>query len=164
MTELRHVLEAVCAHATRGGEKLREHGLAAGQLNAFMHTSPHRDGPQYHGSRTTRLVPMTDDTRDLAAAARRCIEAAWRDGFAYKAGIFLDDLRDRQDVPATLFDAARPKSEALMQAMDALNSRFGRNTVFPAGAGIERPWKLKADHHSPCWTTRLAEVPAVRAF
>lgn len=165
MTDRAHVLEAVCAHATRAGEKLRQHGLAAGQLNAFMHTSPHRAGPQHHGSRTTRLVPMTDDTRDLAAAARRCIEAAWRDGFAYvKAGVILDDLRDRQDVPATLFDAPRPKSEALMQAMDGLNGRFGRNTVFPAGAGIERPWKLKADHHSPRYTTRLEDVPAVKAF
>ncbi len=164
LTDRAHVLEAVCAHAARAGEKLRQHGLAAGQLTAFMHTSPHRPEPQHHGSRTTRLMPMTDDTRDLAGAARRCIEAAWRDGFAYvKAGVILDDLRDRQDVPATLFDAPRPKSAALMHAMDGLNSRYGRNTVFPAGAGIERKWKLKAEHHSPRYTTRLDDVPAVRA-
>lgn len=164
VTGLEGVLEAVAAYATRAGEKLRAHGLVAGQLTAFLHTNPHKPGPRYHGARATRLAPMTDDTRDLAAAARRCIEAAWRDGFAYtKAGVILDDLRARQDAPATLFASPRPNSEALMAAMDRLNARYGRHTVFPAAMGIERPWKLKAEHHSPRYTTRISDVPVVRA-
>jgi hypothetical protein len=35
--------------------------------------------------------------------------------------------------------------------------------LFPAAAGIERAWKLRAAHHSPRCTTRLAELPRVRA-
>jgi DNA polymerase V len=47
--------------------------------------------------------------------------------------------------------------------MDTLNARFGRHTVFPAGTGTERPWKLRAEHHSPRYTTKLVDVPAVIA-
>jgi DNA polymerase V len=158
------VLEAVATYATRAGEKLRQHGLVAGQLCAFLHTNPHQPGPRYHGARSTRLVPMSDDTRALVAAARRCIEAAWRDGFAYtKAGVILDDLRRREDAPRSLFEAPDPRAAALMAAMDEVNARYGRHTVFPAAMGIQRPWKQRAEHRSPRYTTRLSELPVLRA-
>jgi hypothetical protein len=62
-----------------------------------------------------------------------------------------------------LFEQASERSAARMATMDALNARFGRGTVFLAATGIARGWKLRAEHHSPCYTTRLAEVPRVRA-
>jgi DNA polymerase V len=158
------VLEAVATYATRAGEKLRQHGLVAGQLCAFLHTNPHQPGPRYHGARSTRLVPMSDDTRALVAAARRCIEAAWRDGFAYtKAGVILDDLRRREDAPRSLFEAPDPRAAALMRAMDELNAKHGRHTVFPAAMGIQRAWKQRAEHCSPRYTTRLSDLPVLRA-
>lgn len=164
VTTLTGVLEAVAAYATRAAEKLRAHGLVAGQLSAFLHTNPHKACPQYHGARASRLVPMTDDTRDLIAASRRCIESAWRDGFAYvKAGVILDDLRPSKEAPPCLFEAPRPHSAALMSAVDRLNARYGRHTVFPGAMGIDRPWKLRAEHHSPHYTTRIGELPVVMA-
>lgn len=164
MTERERVLEAVAMYATRAAEKLRTHSLVAGQLAAFLHTNPHKAGAQYHGARSVRLTPMSHDTRDLVAAAHRCIEAAWRDGFAYtKAGVILDDLRPCEDAPPCLFETARPHSAELMTAIDRLNGRYGRHTVFPAAMGIERPWKLRAEHHSPRYTTRLGELPIVQA-
>ncbi len=112
----------------------------------------------------TRLVPMTDDTRALVAAARRCAEAAWKDGFAYaKAGVILDDLRRREDAPRSLFEAPDPRVVALMGAMDQLNAKYGRNAVFPAAMGIRRSWKQRADHCSPRYTTRLSDLPVLRA-
>ena len=82
---------------------------------------------------------------------------------AEKPGVLLDDLCPADAAPATLFDAAAPRSDALMAAMDLVNAKHGRGTLFPASAGIERGWKLTAAHHSPRWTTRLAELPCVRA-
>lgn len=167
VTSLDELREAVAAYATRAGEKLRAHGLAAGQLAAFFHTSRFRDdGPRHHGQRSTRLVPMTADTRQLIGAALRCVEAAWRGGRGcryVKAGVLLDNLCRSEDAPPALFAAPAPRSNALMAAMDRANAKFGRNTVFPAAMGIERGWKLRAAHHSPRYTTRLDELPRVRA-
>lgn len=166
VTSLDELREAVAAYATRAGEKLRAHGLVAGQLAAFFHTSPHRDGPHHHGQRSTRLVPMTADTRELIGAALRCVESAWRGGRGCryaKAGVLLDDLCRPEDAPPALFAAPSPRSDALMAAMDRVNAKYGRSTVFPAAMGIERGWKLRAAHHSPRYTTRLDELPRVRA-
>ena len=155
--------EAVAAHATRAGEKLRAHGLVAGQLAAFFHTSPHRDGPHHHGQRSTRLVPMTADTRELIGAALRCVEAAWRGGRGChyaKAGVLLDDLCRPEDAPPTLFSAQQPKSDALMAALDRVNARFGRGALFPAAIGIARvdDAELLAAAHADIVVTSLDDV------
>jgi DNA polymerase V len=167
VTALAELLEAVAAYATRAGEKLRAHGLVAGQLSAFFHTSPFRDDgrPRHHGQRATRLVPMTADTRALVAAAARCVEAAWRgEGFSYvKAGVLLDDLCLPEAAPPALSEAADPRGERLMAAMDRVNARFGRGTLFPAAAGIERAWGLRAAHRTPHYTTQVGEVPVAKA-
>lgn len=164
VTSKTEMLEAVSSHASRAGEKLRQHGLVAGKLTAFFHTSPHREDPQHHASRVTRLFPMSSDTPTLIAAASRCVEAAWRDGFRYvKAGVLLDDLCAIEDAPRSLFDQPTEREAKCMETMDQLNARFGCGTVFLAAIGIEKSWKLRAEHHSPRYTTRLAEVPVVRA-
>jgi DNA polymerase V len=104
------------------------------------------------------------DIRDLVAAAQRCIQAAWREGFAYvKAGVILDDLRRREDVPICLFAEPRAGSAALMAAVDKINARFGRHTVFPAAMGVARSWRQHMAHRSPRYTTNICELPVVRA-
>ncbi|MGE7413071.1 DUF4113 domain-containing protein [Methylobacterium tarhaniae] len=59
----------------------------------------------------------------------------------------------------------RERSGALMAAMDACNSRFGRGAVMPARAGLveKRTWSTKFEMRSPRFTTRLSEVPSVSA-
>ncbi len=168
MTDFDTLFQALTAHATRAAEKLRQHGLVAGTLTVFFHTNRHRmDRPQYSGSRSTRMTPMSSDTFHLVEAARRCAQSAWpKDhtrpfGFT-KAGIMLDDLLRFEDRPLTLFDAPKSKSQALMAALDEVNDRFGKKTVVLASEGMKRPWSLRSDHRSPRYTTRLSDLPVVR--
>ncbi|MDO5758805.1 MAG: Y-family DNA polymerase [Rhodobacterales bacterium] len=168
MTDFDTLFQALTAHATRAAEKLRQHGLVAGTLTVFFHTNRHRmDRPQYAGSRSTRLTPMSSDTFDLVEAARRCAQAAWPKeqttvfGFT-KAGVLLDDLLRFEDRPLTLFDAQNPKSQSLMTALDQVNQRFGKKTMVLASEGMKRSWKLRSDHKSPRYTTRLSDLPVVR--
>lgn len=166
MTDFDTVMEALTAHATRVAEKLRQHGLVASTLTAFFHTNKNRpDRPQFSNSRSTRLTPMSSDTFDLVQAARRCAQAAWPKigtfGFT-KAGVMLDDLVPVEDRPLTLFDTMRPKSAELMAALDAVNDRFGKQTMVLGSEGVTRAWKLRSDHRSPRYTTRLSDLPVVR--
>ena len=141
MTDFDTLFQAITAHATRGAEKLRKHGLVAGSLTVFFHTNRHRqDRPQYASSRSTRMTPMSSDTFELVEAARRCTEAGWpkasTDAFGFtKAGILLNDLVRYEDRPQTLFDVEKPKSSALMNALDQVNDRFGKKND---GAGERR--------------------------
>ena len=167
MLDFETVFEAVTAHATRAAEKLRHHNLVAGTLTVFFHTNRHRaDKPQYTGSRTTRLIPMTSDTFDLVAAAKRCALAAWPNTgerlYAFtKAGVLLDDLLPFEQRPRTLFDVPRG-SPRLMTALDQVNKRFGKKTLILASEGMSRSWQLRADHRSPRYTTRISDLPVVR--
>lgn len=165
MADFETLFQAITAHSTRAAEKLRQHGLVAGTLTVFFHTNRHRpDRPQYAGSRTTRLVPMSSDTFELVAAAKRCALAAWPKFGSYgftKAGVMLDDLLPIEDRPRTLFDTPRGSPE-LMAALDAVNTRFGKKTMVLASEGMKRSWQLRADYRSPRYTTRLSDLPVVR--
>lgn len=167
MKDFDTLFQAITAHATRAAEKLRQHGLVAGTLTVFFHTNRHRsDRPQYAGSRSTRLTPMSSDTFELVGAAKRCAIAAWPKGNtqAYgftKAGIMLDDLLPLEDRPRTLFDVPKG-SPALMTVLDAVNTRFGKKTLVLGSEGMTRSWHLRANHRSPRYTTRISDLPVVR--
>jgi len=46
--------------------------------------------------------------------------------------------------------------------MDKLNKQ-GKGTLYFAGQGVQQSWQMKREMLSPRYTTRLAEVPIVRA-
>jgi DNA polymerase V len=159
---LDELLQAIAMHAARGGEKLRQEELVAGSLTAFVQTNYFRrpDVPQYRGIRTVALFPPTQNTRELVSAACRIITQAFKPGYAYvKAGILLDDLSNPAALDVPLLGGADPRSAALMSAIDAVNSRYGRYTLRPAVMGYRHVWQVKAAHRSPAFTTRLQDVP-----
>ena len=165
VNDIATLMGAVTQYAMRAGEKLRSHGLVAARLTVFFHTNRFKpDRPQYSASRMIALHPMTNDSFALIAAARRGVEHGWRDGYAItKAGIMLDDLVAAELRPRTLFDGDTDKRDRLMGALDSVNSRFGRFAAVPATQGFKRDWKMRADMKSPAWTTRIEDVPRVRA-
>ena len=163
--DLPTMLEAVSAHATRLGEKLRRHGLATDALTVFFHTSAHDPGPHHGAQRTVTLPEATSDTLALIGAAKAGVRAIWRPGHRYsKAGVVTVDLVRLEDAPRPLFDGIdRERSAQLMAALDSVNGRFGRGTLVPAAAGLKRPWSTKFERRSPRYTTRLAELPQAKA-
>ena len=165
VTDFETMMGAVTQYAMRAGEKLRAHGLVAARLTVFFHTNRFKpERPQYGASRMVTLHRMTSDSFELIAAARRGARHAWRDGFAYtKAGIMLDDLIEAELRPRTLFEGDCDKRDRLMGALDDINGRFGRFTAVPATQGHIRGWQMRAGMRSPAWTTRVGEVPVVRA-
>lgn len=164
VTTLAEMEQAVRTHAVRAGEKLRRHGRVAPQLQVFFFTSRHRDGPQRSIAGTESFPVATSDSLALSAAAGRLARRLWADGFLYaKAGVILDGLVDPAVAPLDLWSQPDPRRVNLMQAMDAVNLRYGRHALAPAGVTYRRPWGLKQDMRSPRWTTCLAEVPIVTA-
>lgn len=163
--DLDTLMGAVAQYAMRAGEKLRQHGLVAGRLTVFFHTNPHKlERPQYSASRGMGMQPMTNDGLALLAYARRGVERAWRDGYGItKAGIMLDDLVEEGLSPLTLFDGDVEKRTRLMAAIDKVNGRFGKFSAVTATQGFKRGWAERSESRSPNYTTRIAEVPKVRA-
>lgn len=157
---------AVIAFASRAGEKLRQTRMAAGSLSVFIHTSPFRPGPGRSDSASAALPEATADTRDLVETAVRLFACIWRPGFAYSgAGVILSDLEPADRVQRTLLPGRdRDRSAALMSAIDSINRRHGRDTISLFGAAVgRRDWQTQFRQRSPRYTTRIDELPRVRA-
>ena len=103
----------------------------------------------------------------LSKAAAWSVRRTLRDGFRYsKAGIVTVDLVPLAPAQRALiggFDQER--GGALMEAFDACNRRRGCGAVVPGSAGIiqRRKWSTKFEMRSPRYTTRVEELPMVRA-
>ncbi len=70
MTERAELEQAVAAHATRLGEKLRREGLATSHVTVFYHTSEHDRGEPMRSISTVVTLPeASNDT--LALIPRR---------------------------------------------------------------------------------------------
>ena len=183
VTALEGVIEAVSEFASRAAERLREQDSVAGAVNVFFTTSPFRQHDRQHSPNFVVPLPFpTADSRIIVAAAVAGVRRHFRPGFNYaKAGAMLMDLQDAaaadQQGELDLFakgatpgeSAATRDRSALMEAMDSLNRRFGRDTVQVGSAaaatnGAEvRAWSVKQERRSPRYTTRWDEIPVVRA-
>jgi DNA polymerase V len=171
LTELAHVAGAVATHAARAGEKLRQQGLVARLLTVFVETNRFADAPPpYSFSAQLTLPVATNDTLVLTAWAQRGLARIWGTGRRYvKAGIVLDGLeRAGVEQQTSLFaDATHsPERARLMQAMDALNGRYGKGAV-RVGATVmgpkqREPWAMRQGAKSPAFTTKWGELWGVK--
>jgi DNA polymerase V len=173
------IVEAVSEFASRAAEKLRHQDSAAGAVGVFFTTSPFRPNDRQHGVNVTvPLVRPTADTRLLVETAVQAARLEFRPGFHYaKAGVILVNLQpaSQHQGELDLFssdEALAPPTKdrtALMDAMDVLNRRFGRDSVRVGSATLAshdtdvRSWATRQERRSPRFTTRWDEMPVVKA-
>ncbi|MEK7350495.1 MAG: Y-family DNA polymerase [Nitrospirota bacterium] len=157
--------EAVSVYTSRVAEKLRRERLAATVLTVCLTTNEFKEGPQYSNALTLNLSVVTDTTSDLIKSALHGIRAIYRDGYLYKkAGVMLTGLVPVSQTQADLFDDRdRRKSKRLMSALDAINDRWGADTLHYASSGISKPWKTQFHRRSPAYTTDWDALPVVNA-
>jgi DNA polymerase V len=169
--DLSALQEAVTEFASRAAQKLRIQNSHAGQVLTFIRTSPFRaQDLQYSRSTVVPLRRPSNDSRDICQAALLGLQAIYRPGYRYaKAGVMLLDLRPADLVQQELAlddEVADPGGSRLMQALDAVNQRFGRNTLSLASAGLAgepRQWSMKQERRTPGYTTDWNGLALVRA-
>jgi DNA polymerase V len=164
--------QAVTEFASRAAQKLRMQNGHAGQLLVFIRTSPFRvQDAQYSRSIVLPLRRPCSDTRSITQAALAGLKAIYRPGYRYaKAGVMLLDITAASCVQQELLlddeDVSEAKSDRLMQALDAINDRFGRGTVSLASGGQRsevKTWGIKQERRTPGYTTDWEGLAIVRA-
>ncbi len=152
---LRELRAAVAFFTGRVAAKLREHRLLAGELSVFVTTDRFKDVPQYSNSARLSVAPKSDSTLELLPLALKGLHQVHREGFQIrKAGVILNDLELADSAPRRLWDAALyDLHKRLMAAVDALNTKFGKDTVrcglFPDSGA----WRTRFERRSPAYTT-----------
>ena len=170
VTELRPLEEAVSEFSSRAAEKLRKQGSLASQLLVFANTSPFRLGARFNKSVVVPLRRPTADTGKLVHAAVMGMRRMYEPGYQMaRAGVMLLDVvaasAQRQGELELEEEDQRDRS-ALMTALDALNTRYGKGTVHPASTGgthRNKDWGMRQERLTPQYTTRWEDLPVARA-
>ena len=168
VSALSELEEALAAHASAAAEKLRKaHAVAAGANVYVQECAPPGTGgwSDRHWwtpflSATVAFPASTAATPAILAAIRPAAARLFAAGRRYRrAGVMLCGIEPVAGA-ADLFagDPSETKGAKLSAALDAVNAKFGRGTVFPAATGTKRPWTMKRDLLSPCPTTRWSDV------
>lgn len=170
---LRELVELATLFATNTARKLRQQGSVCSVVSVFAMSSPFRPGPRFSRSAVVPLLIATDDTRELANAAAQGMREIYEPFHdIVKVGVMLMDLSSRETSSAQGgFDfgigqtvAKGPLSEkahALMQAVDNLNERFGKDHVRIGSARVGPV--SKRQNCTPHYLTDIRDVPVARA-
>ncbi len=163
--ELPPIREALATYAARACEKLRAQHSLCKKVRVSIRTGMFNpDEPKFAKGIICELPYPTDDTRLITKAASAGLELIYRAGFAFsKAEILLLDLRQRGEFTDDLFVATPPvTAERLMGVMDAINARWGRGTMRPAGVPAQPDWGMRREMMSPSYTTRIDQLWTVK--
>jgi DNA polymerase V len=170
---LEELEEALANHVARASEKVRRFGLLATRMEVFLQTNRFKkEEPQYSRGIAITLDRPTHSTSELMTAARALLKRIYRPGYRYKkTGIQLVNLVDEDAYQPSLFDAPKRNRIDVDKIVDELNRRMGdrKNPVITrASQGTDRSgcggkgWKMKAERHSPHYTTDWREVPIAK--
>lgn len=154
--------EAVSNYAAMVAAKLRKQKSCAKSLLVFVDTNPYRDDlAQYSQHIIINLPVATNSTAEIIQYALSGLKTIYKPQYMYKkAGVMVMDICSQNTVQANLFDTVnREKDKRMMQVLDFVNGKYGRNTLKFAVMGDGNSWKIKQEHLSPCYTTRMSDFP-----
>jgi DNA polymerase V len=151
---------AIAHFVHRAAEKLRHQKQSAQVISVFARTSPFKEDFYADSAIAETMIP-TNDTMELLRLSASLTKLIFREGLEFKkAGVILTGLLPEGQIQGNLFDSPKNSDRAdnLMQVIDKLNAKYGRNTVKFASAGIAQPWITKSSQRSPRYTTSWHEL------
>ncbi|WP_218353306.1 Y-family DNA polymerase [Alteromonas lipotrueiana] len=159
----KHVLHrSLSGHVETASRKLRQQHSLSRAMVVFAASSPHDVQPFFKKSVLHKFAVPTADTRLLLKATAQCIDAIYKPGVQYyKSGISLVDLIDEKFNQADLFAQATDDTR-LMNTLDSINQKFGRNTLSFASKGSQAGFAMRREFLSGCATTRWQDIPTIK--
>ena len=164
LTDYTSLSEAISTFAASCSEKLRGQKSYAISLMVFIHTNNFRpDMPQYYRNCIVTLPTPTNSTIEIVRHAREALRKIYIKGYAYKkGGVIITEITGKNAQLNLFHHIDREKHDRMMNTLDKLNDRYYRNKVYLAAQGTGGTWKLKQEHFSRHYTTRLDEIITIK--
>ena len=149
--------EALSSYVASAAEKLRNQRGVATFLSVFINTNRFDTEHSYANSIHITLPVASDYTPHLIANAKCGLNKIFRNGFAYKkVGIMLGGIVSKRVLQHDLFaenKGSGPKQNTLMQLIDRMNNKYGRDTLKFGSQGTSQRWKMKQKNCTKRFTT-----------
>jgi DNA polymerase V len=159
------IAEAVSSYAVMVAVKLRKQKSCANSLLVFIDTNPFREDLEQYSQNIIIKLPMaTASSAEIIHYTLEGLKAIYKPGLWYKkAGVMVMDICSQNTIQTNFFDTVdRAKDKRLMDILDKINERYGRNTLKFAIMGNGEQWKIKQERLSPCYTTRMSDFPKTK--
>ncbi|MCL1142501.1 Y-family DNA polymerase [Shewanella gaetbuli] len=160
ITDYELLLQALSTHVAIAAEKARRQQSYCKSMLIFAHNSPYDDNPRSFKLVLHFVIP-THCTVELTRAISEAAPKLFRQGVRYyKIGVGLIDLVSCHFTQLDLFNTQTSNPE-LMRALDSINGRYGRSTLFMAAQGIEQKWAMRRHYLTPQYTTNWKCLPKI---
>lgn len=139
---------------------------AAQFVYVFLRTNKHRkDQKQYSNGITITLNAAQNSTIAIVNAALKGLDKIFVEGLTYKkAGVMVSGIVPENQVQGTFFeDVDRAKHQKLMQALDKINAKGGKNKVHLAIQDYKTEKVFTREMLSPKYTTKWSDIIKVKA-
>jgi len=162
-----HIVEAAIASLTSGAAfRLRREGQLARSAGLLLQTNKHKPG-----FRSWYLpIKFSTPTNDSGVIINRLVEELkskfQTEQYYHRANVFLLDFISADNLQTDLLGhvdiAADERSRQRMQALDAVNRRFGKGQLRYAAEDLGRSWQPKHQLRSPRYVSEWDELPTVQ--
>lgn len=167
VTAFEDLREAVSFHASSLAQRLRQEGSKTSLLSVSIKTNRFdKKGGFYHN---THLIPLPYPSHEnslLIKASTLALKKIFRENLSYKkVGVTaLNLIQKDQETPSLFKDMKNQdcsKKEGLLQAIDGINYRHGKDTLIFASEGLKKPWQSKSSWKSPSFLSQWDQLPKV---
>ena len=157
LTNLEDIEQAVTTFARRAAERIRSESLAASCVSVFVRTNPFDKKSAYYSNGASRtLSHPTHDSITIIETALLLTKRIFKNNYQYKkAGVLLSGLCDESEIQETLFEKNYNQNSDLMSAVDAINYRYGRDTLQMASECKVGNWRQKRENCTRNYTTQI---------
>ncbi|PCI54574.1 MAG: hypothetical protein COB36_09445 [Alphaproteobacteria bacterium] len=118
----------------------------------------------YKASLHVTLKEARNDSGAIITAALTALRHIYKPEYSYqKAGVMLTGLVYDNERQRSFFGGGQSdKAIRLMEMMDKINKKHGRETLRPVSSGSNKTWFMTRDYLSPCYTTRWNDLRRVK--
>jgi len=157
LTNLEDIEQAVTTFARRAAERIRSESLAASCVSVFVRTNPFDKKSAYYSNGASRtLSHPTHDSITIIETSLLLTKRIFKNNYQYKkAGVLLSGLCNESEIQETLFEKNYNQNSDLMSAIDAINYRYGRDTLQMASECKVGNWKQKRENCTRNYTTQI---------
>ncbi|WPO89853.1 Y-family DNA polymerase [Chryseobacterium sp. HR92] len=164
--EYDYVHERISTFAAECARKLREQKSCCRHVTVFIMTDRFKQNQvQYSDSFTVTLPNPSNSSIDISKFAKKALDKIFINGPKYrKAGVITSTFVPETERMTSMFDSDfHEKHKPLMNAMDLMNNRLGKQKIKLASQDIQRTWKMDQKHLSPKYSTSFYDSIILKA-